>query len=244
MFGIDDLVTGGLNLAGGMINNWFAGKRQDEAQQFNSAQAAINRQWQEQMSNTAHQREAADMQAAGLNRILAVGKGASTPGGATASTTAAPVHDMLGPAVNTAMAHSRLKEEIANMKETNRNISMDTRKKQAEEFATYMGAHRADAETSKIRDENMIVVENLADAKTKAAIAKIKHEQLQNPAYRVLHQTGNIGEEVQRGTSAISNLPSFIGAMRKRGVEPTDFDETTYHPRGETTIKERKFKRR
>lgn len=81
-------------------------------QQANSAasdQAVRQMNFQADMSNTAHQREVADLRAAGLNPVLSArgGSGASTPTGASA-----PIRDVLSPAVNTALAARRQNAEV------------------------------------------------------------------------------------------------------------------------------------
>lgn len=75
---------------------WSAGQAQIQrewqeqqnakAMMFNQNEAAKNRNWQEMLSNTAHQREMRDLMAAGLNPVLSAmnGNGAFVGSGATA----------------------------------------------------------------------------------------------------------------------------------------------------------------
>mgnify|MGYP000641300481 CR=1 FL=1 len=75
------LASAGIGGLGNIIGGLFGKSGQESANAANLQIARENRAWQEKMSNTANQRAAKDLEAAGLNRILAMGKPATTPSG-------------------------------------------------------------------------------------------------------------------------------------------------------------------
>lgn len=64
----------------------FAEQQQAANNAWSAQQAQKQMDFQREMSNTAHQREVADLRAAGLNPILSANSGASVPNGASGET--------------------------------------------------------------------------------------------------------------------------------------------------------------
>ena len=82
----------GYNSASVAAANQFSMDMWQRSADFNAEQAEIQRQWQERMDNTKYQRAIKDMEAAGLNPVLAVtGGGISTGSGSGSAASISPI---------------------------------------------------------------------------------------------------------------------------------------------------------
>lgn len=92
------------------LNRDFQQSSANQAMQFEADQAKIARDWEEHMSNTAYQRAMKDLEAAGLNPILAYQQGgASTPTAVSASGMQASGDSASGKQANITLARDGLK---------------------------------------------------------------------------------------------------------------------------------------
>jgi len=98
---LGSIISAGASLLGGAMANKQSKDNVQAANQFTT----------EQMKNR-HQWEVQDLRAAGLNPILSALNGAPSMGGSPV----APVQDIMGPAVNSALAAKRLSAEVDKMK--------------------------------------------------------------------------------------------------------------------------------
>lgn len=123
--GVGSLIAGGLTYLGGERANTTTKKLAREQMAFQKQSIADQQSFQERMSNTAYQRAMADMQAAGLNPILAYNQGgANAPSGASAAGATAQQQNSLGAAVSSALDAARMRAEVKNMQSQNKNLDV------------------------------------------------------------------------------------------------------------------------
>lgn len=150
--------TVGAGLLGGGADYFSAKEAADSQRDANAQNVALAREqmvFQERMSNSAHQRQVADLKAAGLNPIMAANQGASSPSGATADVD--PVPSVLANTVSSAKENVRLVNELRDSDVQRKNVRADTRVKEENQWNIREGTEQTFENRKGLKLENELL---------------------------------------------------------------------------------------
>lgn len=189
-------IAAGADIIGGIFSGSSANKR-----------AKQQRAWEERMSNTAYQRQKADLEAAGFNPMLGYmkGSGASTPSGAVAEGT-----DLRGIGTNATSAYQKAAErklmeaqiqsvlKEAGLKDSQRNLADRQAEESAERAVGYDLENRA-------REINLPYA---------AGNAQVNADRLQAEYNKLVEDVKHVGSQMES-----ERLGRAIAAMELRARE-------------------------
>jgi hypothetical protein len=192
MFGLDDAIVGGL-ISGGL--SFLGGERRNQAQ---AEQAQAANAFSAQQFATRYQTTVKDMEAAGLNPMLAYSQG----GGSPPSGQQAQMQDTVTPSVESFNRTRSTAAQNAVQNATVKNIEADTENKQAQ--------------AQNIRADTLLkgAQENLAGATADQARTNIAY--LETQSKRIIEEIKNIPKEGERLDALVKNLAQEYNLIIER----------------------------
>jgi len=255
------LLSAGLNLIGGLIENDSNASMAESTNAFNAQQAQYNRdfqaeqagkqmQFQERMANTSYQRAVRDLARAGLNPMLAYHNGgAPVPSGAKgegsqAAGVTATMHNALGDAVSSGIHAESVKSAIELQKEQVKSIEADValKSEQAEKTSAEIDNVRAQTATQLVTADKLRqdTVTSASQARYLETHADLLHEQINKvaPEIREMLSRSNLNEA--QVTRIAGELPLIAAQVPKIKAETLESHQRRFLTQVEMKIKDLK----
>ena len=207
------------SLVGSIVPGLLSSKGASDRNEQQLAMTREQMEWQERMSNTAHQREVADLNAAGLNPILSARAGAST-GGAVGIPQ---LENVAASGVASAQQAKLIAAQVAQAEsaaELNQASAMKARA-EAWQTANYAGPE-ADARTASAR--SVVDLNERRGHEINAAIRFIEEQIKTEGTKRVLHMSDAALNDAKQALVDLEAKHSQLG-LNRAGVESKFYSE-------------------
>lgn len=217
------LLAAGAGLMGNIVGGLFGASAQDSANAANVGIANLNRDFQNELTRSAHQRETRDLREAGLNPVLSANGGAPMAAGSGATVEASNPMSGIGPGIASAMEMANASEDLKNKEATRLATVAQANASQAQAENSRVNAMATQAEMPSIMARASTA---MTEGQARAAESRLKKQQAEADSQYVDFDSkaSRIYQGIGAATDAVSLKNLLLGGKLRGRRGPSSGD--------------------